>query len=141
MAHGRARSWLAALAALLVAAPMAHAEATTWFVASGGSDGADCATAATACATVSGAIAKAADGDTIAIGAGTFTAPVDTARQLTLAGAGEDATALDGGGAAFCVRLPSGGSLRDLKVLGDGDVNGAAVLVAASAATAVTHVS
>ena len=57
----------------LVAAGPAQAAATTWWVASGGNNGGACSQAAP-CATVTGALAKAAaSGDTINVLPGTYT--------------------------------------------------------------------
>src|SRR5689334_5259462 len=44
-----------------------------WYVATTGSDSNDCATISTPCATINGAIGKAADGDIIEVAAGTYT--------------------------------------------------------------------
>jgi hypothetical protein len=44
----------------------------TWYVASTGDDGNDCYSAGTPCATINGAIAKAAAGDTILVAEGTY---------------------------------------------------------------------
>ena len=66
---------LVILAAHLVAAPVpaVHA-AATWYVqpAPAGSDANDCQTPATACATISAAIGKAAPSDTISLAGGIY---------------------------------------------------------------------
>src|SRR5690348_1230665 len=71
-----AASVAVALGFLVVAEP-AHA-AATWFVkpaASGGNNAAACNTSATACATITGVLAKAAfaNGDIIQVAAGSYT--------------------------------------------------------------------
>jgi uncharacterized Zn-binding protein involved in type VI secretion len=71
----------------------------TWFVAPTGNDTNDCLSAATACKTISAAIGKAADGDTLIIAAGIYTErPGRVSKSLTLMGAGAEDTILDGGG-------------------------------------------
>src|SRR3954452_20742754 len=64
---------LAILAANLVAAPVpvAHA-ATIWYVLRSGNDVNNCQAPTSACATIAGALGKAAPGDTINIGPGTY---------------------------------------------------------------------
>src|SRR5258707_5951541 len=46
---------------------------STWYVATTGNDANDCATTSTPCATINGAIGKAASGDTIYVAQGTYT--------------------------------------------------------------------
>src|SRR5689334_8207863 len=61
------------LAANLIAAPIPIARAaTTWYVQPSGDDTKDCQTLTTACATIGGAIGKAASSDTINIAAGSY---------------------------------------------------------------------
>jgi hypothetical protein len=55
--------------------------ASVWYVSLGGSDGHDCLSPATACATVGGALAKAASGDTIQVTAETY---MGTGSQVVL---------------------------------------------------------
>ncbi len=84
-----------------------HAEATPtprslfaaiWYVdAATGDDANDCLSPTTACLTVTVAIAKAADGDTILIAPGTYIGEVNVAKVLTISGAGSATTFLDGG--------------------------------------------
>jgi hypothetical protein len=52
--------------------------ATTWYVITSGNDANDCQTSATACATIQGALGKAASGDTIKVATGTYTASSGT---------------------------------------------------------------
>jgi uncharacterized repeat protein (TIGR01451 family) len=54
--------------------PRPVAAAGPWYVAPGGNDSNDCQAALTPCATINGAIAKSADGDTINVAVGTYTA-------------------------------------------------------------------
>jgi hypothetical protein len=67
---------LIVLAFLLSPAEIPKA-AGLWFVAPGGSDSSTCLSSASACATINGAIAKAASGDTILVASGTYTGSGD----------------------------------------------------------------
>jgi hypothetical protein len=85
--------WLAGFTA-----PPAAALATTWYVdVFTGSDGYNCLAPGTACATIDGAVGKAAAGDTIQIAAGTYHEyGIGLSKQLTLDGAGAASTIIDG---------------------------------------------
>lgn len=75
-----------------LAAPLA----TTWYVnAATGSDGNSCLAPGSACATIGGAIGKAALEDVIEIAAGTYNENL-VVQDLTLNGAGAGSTILDG---------------------------------------------
>ncbi|HUI90382.1 MAG TPA: choice-of-anchor Q domain-containing protein, partial [Anaerolineales bacterium] len=56
-----------------------------WLVAPYGSDSNDCESPSTPCATINGAISKAASGDTILIATGTY-APVNVTKEIVLSG-------------------------------------------------------
>src|SRR5689334_9706308 len=78
---GRLKFWFLALALgalplflLGFIAPPSAAASGLWYVTPGGSDAADCQTAVTPCATINGALGKAASGDTINVATGTYTA-------------------------------------------------------------------
>ncbi|MDR3576001.1 MAG: choice-of-anchor Q domain-containing protein [Anaerolineaceae bacterium] len=62
----------------------------TWYVSTSGNDGNDCATPTSPCATINGALGKAAAGDTIEIGTGTYTGSgsevVNVTQSVTLSG-------------------------------------------------------
>lgn len=82
---------LAFLAWLGVRSSMLAADAASpWYVAPGGNDGASCLSPAAACATIQGAVDKAADGDEIRIATGIYrssmTAVVAITKTLTLRG-------------------------------------------------------
>jgi hypothetical protein len=70
--------------------------ATTWYVSTSGNDNNTCQTAGTACRNIKRAIDKAASGDTIVIGSGTFFENLDIAKSLVLQGAGVGSTIIDG---------------------------------------------
>jgi len=75
-AHPGLRTALLALAVtmMLMVPPLAPVQAiTTWYVAPGGNDGNACTSEAAPCATISGALGKAAAGGTIKIATGTYT--------------------------------------------------------------------
>jgi len=63
----------------------------------------DCSSSLSPCLTVAHAIVEAVDGDTIHIASGTYTENLSVTEDLTVSGAGMDATILDGGGAGRVV--------------------------------------
>ena len=73
---------LAILAANLVAAPVpvAHA-ATQWYVLPSGNDANNCQAPTSACATIAGALSKAAPGDTINIAPGIYVETLTIGRE------------------------------------------------------------
>jgi Right handed beta helix region len=91
---------LAAVAAAILALPARAA--TTWYVATNGSDANDCMSAATACQTIQAAVNKASAGDTINVAAGVYPepalGPLTVNKTLTLLGAqhGVDARGVRG---------------------------------------------
>lgn len=90
-----------ALAALMSHAPRSQAAPTAvlYVNAATGNDSNDCLSAGTACATIAGAFAKAADGDTIEIAAGVYNEyDVVIDKAMTLNGAGIGNTIVDAGG-------------------------------------------
>ncbi len=98
---------LVILASQLVAAPIpvAHA-AATWYVLPTGNDTNDCQTLATACATINGALGKAAPGDTISLAAGSYAENLTIGKNITLIGAGPGATRIDGGNIGTVITIP-----------------------------------
>jgi hypothetical protein len=114
---------LAALVALLLLPAAAHAFPSTWYVAKGGSNGNACADSAHPCLTIGGAVTKAASGDTINIGAGTFGESVNAGgKVLTFNGVGSDAstgTIVDGHGNGSAFILSNGGTLNALRATED----------------------
>nr|WP_290668762.1 Calx-beta domain-containing protein [Ardenticatena sp.] len=85
-----------AMGMLLHAAPLG----ATWYVdATSGNDSNDCLSPATACATIAAAVAKAADGDTVQVAAGTYNEHgIEIYVDITLVGAGASNTVVDAGG-------------------------------------------
>jgi hypothetical protein len=109
--------------------PAQAATPTNWYVATTGSDSNDCIAAATACASINAAIAKATASDTILVATGTYTGTGDQVvlidRDLTLSGgwnaafsSQEGYTTIDGQAArrGFTLPAPSSASLDHFKV-------------------------
>lgn len=110
------------LAAQFIPAPAASsAAAAIWYVAPTGDDGNTCHSPAAPCRTINAAIARASDGDTILIAAGSYSTTagsevVHIDRDLTLSGGWNAAfssqtgrSVIDGGGARRGITIPSGG--------------------------------
>jgi len=80
------------------------AAGTTLYVTTSGTDNGTCGPVLTPCATISQAVANAADGDTINIGSGIFFPPTDTPitieKSLTLVGQGASNTMIYRSGTA-----------------------------------------
>jgi hypothetical protein len=113
----------AVLGLAVVFALPAGAGAEVRYVAKGGSDVPSCTNPATPCATVSYAVGQAGGGDTIQIGAGTYTESVDTEKVLTFIGAGGGT--LDGLPAATLIRglaAPSAAGTPALELFHGGEV-------------------
>ena len=112
----------ALLAALIL--PAAAQASGPWYVSKSGNNANTCLDAAHACLTVSAAVTKAASGDTINVGAGTFNEQVTVpgTKTLTFNGAGSDAstgTIVDGHGAGTPFTLTNGGTLNNMRVTED----------------------
>lgn len=92
----------------------AVAGGNTWYVnAATGNDSNDCLSTGTACATVGGALGKAAAGDTIYIAAGTYDEAIAIGQSVTLIGAGADQTSLtNSSGDVINVNDGNGNSLQ-----------------------------
>src|SRR4051794_6339276 len=87
---------LVILAANLAAAPIPVARAAaTWYVAPTGNDVNDCQTPASACATITGALSKAAPGDTLSLVAGFYFENVTISKNIAITGAGAAITTID----------------------------------------------
>jgi hypothetical protein len=76
-----------------------------WYVTPFGSDSADCQSPATACQTIGAAVGKAAPGGTIAVAAGTYPEQLTFRSDLSIQGAGADATMIDGGGSGGVITI------------------------------------
>lgn len=91
---------------------------TTLYVnAASGNDGFNCLTPATACKTLAGAVGKAASGDTISMAAGVYPTN-DTAidKPLTVVGAGQASTFLDGGSTSRVLNVTATATLSNLTI-------------------------
>lgn len=92
---------------LLGILPAPAARALTWYVAVTGNDGNPCTSPAAACRTIGAALNHAGAGDTINIAAGTYFENVGLAKSVSLAGAGQIATVIDGSGLGPVVSITS----------------------------------
>lgn len=127
-AISRGMGWavLIVLAAQFLPVPAASAAAATWYVAPTGDDGNTCHSPAAPCRSINAAIAKASDGDTVLVAAGSYSASagsevVHIDRDLTLSGGWNTAfssqtgrSVIDGGGARRGITIPSGGHTVNL---------------------------
>ena len=82
---------LVALALLPSTASAAQA-AGTWYVSADGDDGQDCSSPATACRTLAAALARASDGDTVEVAAGSYPGAWRPLQSVSVRGAGASAT-------------------------------------------------
>ena len=89
------------------------------FVSPAGNDANDCQTLATACRTIGAAIGKASAGDLIIVATGTYTENLTIDKDLSVIGAGPEATAINGGGVQRVITVPATihVSLIDLSVV------------------------
>jgi hypothetical protein len=116
----------AALAAggLLATAP-APSYAATYYVSPSGNDANDCLSPATACLTITAAIAKASSGDTISIAAGTYVEGVNINKNnLTITGAGATSTIISGpktGGSDTVTFSGTGNVLEHVQITREGN--------------------
>ena len=104
--RGTVASHLSPLACLVLALGLAlparqarvAAAGATYYVASGGADTNDCLSQATPCLTIGAAVGKTTAGDAVSVAGGSYHEQVVIAHDLTLTGAGADATIVDGTG-------------------------------------------
>jgi hypothetical protein len=118
----------------IAAAGTANA-AGPWFVGAGGNNANNCLSSATACATITGAIAKAGfvDGDTINVGAGTFVErPSFVAKTATISGQGPT-TVINGSAAGSVFSVSIGAAkvlnLSNLKITNGKAANGGGIAI------------
>jgi predicted outer membrane repeat protein len=83
-----------ALVGVLLRFATLHA-AGAWYVSPAGNDANDCQSPATACQTISAAVAKAAPNDTVFVAAGTYAETLTLAQPVTIAGSGVGSTVVD----------------------------------------------
>ncbi len=107
------------LAVLAVAAP---AQANDYYVTQGGL-GSAC-TSAQPCAAIPTAVSDASDGDTIHVGPGTYTSPIDTAKRLTFIGAGAGSATSTNPATDTFVEIPGDGTTVAMILRGGGRVSG-----------------
>src|SRR5215469_15350060 len=80
--------------------------ATTWYVDGvSGSDGNNCTSADTACATIGHAISLAASGDSIIVAPAIYAENLGITKSLTILGSGATTTIIDGGGSGHVVGI------------------------------------
>ena len=82
--------------------------ATTRYVSTSGVDSGTCASPTSPCRTITYALGQSASGDTISIAAGTYDEDLLIGNSVTLNGAGEGSTTIDGGGLFSTVQIISG---------------------------------
>ncbi len=87
---------LALSAALMPGYSVAAPLVTLWYVSPGGDDANDCLSSLSACAHIQSAIGKTSAGDTIIIGPGTYAENLSIAESITLQGADQTTTIIDG---------------------------------------------
>lgn len=86
--------------------PLAQAGGTLRYVATSGSDsGNDCTDSGNPCRSIPHALFLANTGDTIQVGEGEFTGTLMIDKDLFLFGAGQDLTAIDGGGTSSVIQV------------------------------------
>jgi len=91
---------------------------SSWYVSPSGNDSNDCLSSTSACQTISGAIGKAGNGDTINIAAGTYAENLSVSKSLSFIGAGRDQTIVDGGASdsVFYTALNTDITLSDMTI-------------------------
>lgn len=92
-------------------------QATLYVNAATGNDGFNCLTPATACKTLAGAVAKASANDTISMAAGVYpTNETQIDKPLTVIGAGQGSTFLDGGSTTRVLYVTAATTIEDLTI-------------------------
>jgi hypothetical protein len=100
------------VALTLFAALPAALASTTWYVNGvSGSDSNNCQTPTTACKTIGHAIALASSGDSIMVGAATYTENLTLGISLTIVGSGAVKTIVDGGGNSTVITISNSGAV------------------------------
>lgn len=109
--------FLGMIAGLFSAPPFVRSAEATLYVGPGGSDSGTCRSVASPCATLIGALAKAAPNETIQIAPGQYTTSVVLNQPVTIVGAGATETILaTSGGRVFEVAAGVTATLRDLTI-------------------------
>jgi len=110
------------LAVVLTALPAA---AVDYFVSPTGSDGNDCLSDTTPCATIQAAVDRAADGDAVLVAAGTYVENVLVDKNVRVDG--EDGTVVDGGAAGSVFTVTGDAELREMEIRNGAADRGAGV--------------
>ena len=98
-------------------AALDNPQTTLYVNAATGNDGFNCLSPATACKTLAGAVAKAVSGDTISMAAGVYpTNETQIDKPLTVVGAGQASTFLDGGSTSRVLYVTAAATLSDLTI-------------------------
>lgn len=106
------RAWRSLLAAAIVASTLSAvlpppAQAATWYVATTGNDANSCTSSAAPCHAINTAINRASDGDVINIAAGVYFENINLSKNLSLTGAGQSVTIIDGSGIGPVILITS----------------------------------
>jgi hypothetical protein len=112
---------------------------TTWYVDGvSGSDANDCKSQSAACATIGHAMSLARPGDTIMVGAATYTENLSINKNLEIIGADASTTIIDGGGVSTVVTINSANTGLSKMTIRNGRSDYGGGIVTSYSATQVT---
>lgn len=100
-----------------------------WYVSPDGDDSNDCLAVTTACQTITTAVNKIASGDTIIVAAGIYTENITLDDNLTLQGAGDTATIIDGNATSRVFTITAGSvvTITDITITNGIGTNGGGI--------------